>query len=613
MFAKLRSLLAPAERRRAKLVFLLMAGRALLEMVGVASVMPFVAVLADPDLVTTNRYLATAYAVLGFDSPRSFLFFLGFVVLMLFVSSLAFRALTTYEIVRFSNMRLHSIGCRLLAAYLRQPYEFFLNRNTADLGKTLLAEVKTVTDSVLVTALRGLSSGLVALMLLILLLSVEPLLSLAVFGLLGSAYGLIYAFTRRLLRRIGKERLGANKKRYVLANEALNGIKELRILGREETYLQRFSEPSRLFARHQATSRVIGEMPFYVVQTAAFGGILVLVLFLLGRHGGIQGALPLISLYAFAGYRLLPVFQEVFRSATEIGFSLPALDALYADLMHKEGGVAASSSSDVAPLPLTNGIRFESVTYRFPNAPGPAVEGLDLFIPAGSSVALVGRTGAGKSTTTDLLLGLLQPSEGRILIDGEPLGGESLRRWQRNVGYVPQAIFLSDDTVTANIAFGVPEREIDRIAVERAARTARIHDFIVGDLGQGYDTVIGERGVRLSGGQRQRLAIARALYRDADVIVFDEATSALDNATEAAVMQAIEELHGRKTIILIAHRLSTVRKCDRLFLLRGGRLVAQGTPDDLRTGSPEFALLTQVGEDGLPRIADVRKRRRLSG
>jgi ABC-type multidrug transport system fused ATPase/permease subunit len=594
VITKISDLLSPSERRRAKLVFVLMLGMALLEAVGVASVMPFVAVLTDAEQVTRTPLLAMLYDRLGFINPHSFLVFLGTVVLALFVASLAFKVLTTYAINRFSNMRLHSIASRLLAAYLRQPYEFFLTRNTADLGKTILSEVRIVTDGVLVAGLRAAAAVAVAATLLLLLLALEPALSVIVFVVLGSAYGFFYLLTRRYLKRIGRARVDANKRRFVLANEALNGIKELRLLGREGAYLERFNGPSRAFAHYQATRKAISDLPFYFVQIIAFGGVIVMVLFLLGRHGGIEGALPVISLYAFAGYRLLPTFQDIFRSVTEITFAMPALDALHADLTYRERRATNDETAPARPLALHSSIRFERVSYRYPETERAAVEDLDFTIVAGACVAFVGSTGAGKSTTMDLLLGLLEPSQGRILIDGLPLEGPRLVAWQRNLGYVPQQVFLTDDTVRANIAFGVPKGEIDQAAVERAARAAHIHDFVVDELELGYETMVGERGIRLSGGQKQRLAIARALYSDSGVIVFDEATSALDNATEAAVMEAIAELRGHKTVILIAHRLSTVRHCDTLFLLQDRRLVAQGTMDELGHTNAEFARLTHA-------------------
>jgi len=591
---KLNSLMSSGERRRAVLVFLLMLGMALLEMMGVASIMPFVSVLANPQVIETNRYLAFVYDRLGFTSSNSFLFFLGVVVLVLFISSLSFKALTTYAIQRFSNMRLHFMACRLLRAYLRQPYVFFLGRNTADLGKSILTEVGQVISGVLIPAMKVVCGMVVAFAILSLLLLIKPLFSLGVAAVLGGAYAVIYFLIRRLLKRIGEDRVRANKQRFVLASEALSGIKELRMLGREEAYLNRFRDPSERFARHQATCKVIGELPFLAIQAVAFGGVLVVVLYLIGLYGSVEGALPLIALYAFAGYRLLPAFQDIFKNLSEMRFSLPALEALYDDLTLKENKVTLKKSPE--PLRLRESIKLENVSYRYPCAETNALSEISLTIRTGSNVAFVGSTGAGKSTAVDIILGLLEPTCGRVLVDNQTLEGDQISAWQCTLGYVPQSIYLADDTVAANIAFGVPKEHIDIQAVERAARAAHIDKFIMQELPHGYETMVGERGIRLSGGERQRLAIARALYHDPDVVVFDEATNALDNVTENIVMEAITELHGRKTVILIAHRLSTVHNCDNIFLLERGRLIETGTYHELISSSSGFRRMVKGGD-----------------
>jgi len=561
---------------------------AFMEMIGVASIMPFVAVLANPDVIETNSYLAKAYNALSFSNPESFLFFLGLVVFILFVSSLAFKALTSYAIMRFSNMRQHTIACRLLSAYLRQPYDYFLSRNTADMGKSILSEVGQVTSGVLVPVMRLFSGIAVAAAILSLLLFIEPLMSVCVALLLGGAYGAVYIISRRLLKRIGEDRILANQQRYVLANEVLNGIKELKLLGRDQAYLSRFKEPSERFARHQATSGVIGTLPNYAIQAVAIGGVLVIVLYLLGKHEGLEGALPLITLYAYAGYRLMPAFQEIFINATRLRFYVPALESLYKDMIAKENQVLTTSQTPVEKVGLERSIKLVNVSYRYPGADVDALKELNLTITAGSSAAFVGKTGAGKSTAVDIVLGLLNPTSGQILINGQLLEKYNLRAWQDNIGYVPQSIYLADDTIAANIAFGIAEDNVNQEAVKRAAQAAHIHEFIVTELPDGYQTIVGERGIRLSGGQRQRLSIARAIYHDPDVIVFDEATSALDNSTEFAVMQAIEEMHGVKTVILIAHRLTTVRKCDQIFMLEKGQCIAQGTYQELLTNNENF-------------------------
>ncbi|WP_395502179.1 ABC transporter ATP-binding protein [Ectopseudomonas mendocina] len=593
IFSKLYALLNREERKRAKLVFLLMLGTAFLEMLGVASIMPFVGVLATPGIVESNEYLAAANQWLGFEEPRMFLIFLGSIVLLLFVFSLAFKALSAYVVLRFSNMRSHAFSYRLLCGYLSRPYSFFLQCNTSDLNKTLFSEVSEVVNGGLVPSLRVVSGLIVSMMIVLLLLTIEPMLTLVVGFVLGGGFSLVYFLSRRYLQRIGLLRVATNQQRFVLANESLNGIKELRLMGREYNYIKRFHDVSERFANYQSISKAMGDIPNYAIQAIAFGGVLVLILYLMGRYGGLEGALPLIALYAFAGYRLLPAFQDIFKNVTQLRFYGAAIDVLHSELASVPN-VDLMNFQDVGVGRLSGDLILEKVCFQYVGATSPALYNLSINIPYGSSAAFVGTTGAGKSTVVDLILGLLEPSSGSIRVGDQFLQGNSLKAWQRNIGYVPQTIYLADASVAENIAFGVPKADIDMQAVERAARAAHIHDFIVEQLPEGYRTHTGERGVRLSGGQRQRIGIARALYHNPEVVVFDEATSALDNATEAAVMQAVNELRGEKTIILIAHRLSTVERCDTIFMLEHGRLCASGTYQELMADSDAFSRLAST-------------------
>jgi len=317
------------------------------------------------------------------------------------------------------------------------------------------------------------------------------------------------------------------------------------------------------------------------------------------RGGDLPAILPVMALYAFAGSRLLPALQAVYKALSALRFGKPALDTLY--LEFTEVGFGTASHGD-APAPVRSGkfaledrLEFSNVSYIFPNAEAPALKDISVTIKARTTVALVGSTGAGKTTLADVILGLLPPSSGDVRVDGVSLTAENIPSWQCNIGYVPQHIFLADDTVAGNIAFGVPIEEIDHSAVERAARIAEVHDFIVSRMAEGYQTFVGERGIRLSGGQRQRIGIARALYHDPDVLVLDEATSALDNLTERAVMDAVHNLGHRKTIIIIAHRTSTVRECDRIFMLQHGSLTGEGTYDEMLESNEQFRRLVTGG------------------
>jgi ABC-type bacteriocin/lantibiotic exporter with double-glycine peptidase domain len=541
--------------------------------------------------VETNAILKTVYTVssnFGVDTPEQFLFALGIGVFLLLVGSLAFKALTTYVQLRFTLMREYSIGKRLVEGYLHQPYSWFLNRHSADLGKTILSEVSNVTDGGITPTMNLIAQGTVAIALLMLLIVMDPKLALIVGLTLAAVYSLIFRTTSALLARMGTERVKANQERFVVVSEAFGAAKEVKVGGLEYAYIQRFAGPAQTYARYQASAQVISQLPRFALEAIAFGGMLLVMLYLMAQSGGFASALPIIALYAFAGYRLMPALQQVYGALTQLRFSGPALDALHKDLMSLQ---PTGPYQQQPALPLNQVITLNNIVYRYPNAAIPALKGISLTIPARSTVGLVGATGSGKTTTVDLILGLLDAQEGTLAIDGQPITDHNKRAWQRAIGYVPQQIYLADDTVAANIAFGIEPEQIDQAAVERAAKIANLHEFVTNDLPQGYATTVGERGVRLSGGQRQRIGIARALYHKPQVLILDEATSALDNLTEQAVMEAVNNLGHDITIILIAHRLSTVRQCDQIYLLERGEVNASGTYEELIDSSQQFAAM----------------------
>lgn len=580
-----------------------MAVMALLETLGVASILPFMQVLTNPDIVTENRLLAGLYQRGGFESRESFLFFLGVAILVMISFNNAFSALTTWVMYRFAWSENHRLSTRLLRRYLDRPYTFYLSRNTAGLSKNILSEVQTVIQGVLLASLKLISRSLIAILIIGLIATVNWQLAVLVGLLLGGSYATIYLALRRRQRRLGRQRLLFNEQRFRIAAEALGGIKELKVLGRERAFLKRFQKPSWGFCRATASNQVGSSLPRYALETIAFSGILLIILYLLRTSGDIGELLPVLSLYVFAGYRLMPSLNEIFSAAILIRFNRAALDDLHDDLFDSGFDVerektVGSGEANPKRLPLREQLTLNDVSYYYPNSTIPSLQGIDLRINTYEVVGIVGETGAGKTTLVDVILGLLEPTSGTIEVDGEALSGDRLKSWRLSCGYIPQEIFLTDDSIRANIAFGVPEELIDDDAVLRAATWAQIHDFII-TLPHGYATEVGERGVRLSGGQRQRIGIARALYHDPDVLVLDEATSSLDGATEAAVMEMIHNLGRRKTLILIAHRLSTVRACDVVYVLRQGRFIGSGTLDELAEKNDDFRSMAGIGMLGL--------------
>jgi len=592
------ALLTPHERKRGLLVLVLVMGMALLETAGVASVMPFLAILGNPEMLHTNFILRTLYThaqSLGIGTPDDFLIVLGLGAFALIIVSAVYRTITHYAMNRFIEMRRHSIGRRLLEIYLRQPYSFFLDRHSGDMSKAILSEVDQLIQNVIRPAYNMVAYSLVLVTITALLLTVNPLLALLAAGLIGGLYALVLLAFKKKLMSLGGTLVSANKERFMAASEAFGGIKDIKLLGCEQSYIGRFQSPSQQFAATYASNLTINQIPKYLIEAFAFGGIIGIVVVLMVSAGGLGNnalgeILPIVGLYAFSAYRLQPAIHNIFAGLASLRYGQSIVDSLYADL-HPENIPAQLPKTMSAPLKAKHSISLLQLSYTYSKAAKPALIDLNLEIPVGSIVGLVGSTGAGKTTLVDIILGLLRPSEGAIAVDGVPVADEQLRTWQQSLGYVPQEIFLTDTSVAENIALGIPKDELDQAQVERCARMAQVHDFIVQELPMQYQSLVGERGVRLSGGQRQRIGIARALYHNPEVLVFDEATSALDTVTEQAVMDAIDALAHQKTIILIAHRLSTVKNCDEIVLLDQGSIKAKGTYSELTENNLQFRIM----------------------
>lgn len=580
------ALLGSKERVRAGFLLLMILIMALLDVIGVASIMPFMAVVTNPSLVETNPLLGFLYRNLGAPSRQYFLLILGVLMFLLLIFSLAFKALTTYCQLKFNLTCEYTIGRRLVEGYLHQPYSWFLTRNSTDLGRNILSEVSVVIEKAMIPLTIFIAQGAVAFALLLLLLVVDPLLALSVSVVLTGAYSLIFKFMSGKLHRLGRDSLAANSKRFTTVSEAFSAAKEVKIGGLESKYIGRFSCAAESYAKYQSAALAIVSLPRFALEAVAFGGMMLIVLYLMLQGVSFADALPVISLYAFAGYRLVPAFQQIYSALSQLRITGAAINALHADMSSL--GVVPATNSSSTPIILNDAIELNNIHYSYPNADRKSLNGISMSIPAHKVIGLVGSTGCGKTTTVDLVLGLLESQQGALSVDGQVINSINLREWQKAIGYVPQQIYLSDDTVASNIAFGIDECDINLDAVIRAAKIANLHDFVVNDLPNGYQTSVGERGVRLSGGQRQRIGIARALYHNPQVLILDEATSALDNLTELAVMEAINKLRHDITIILIAHRLSTVRECDQIYLLEKGKVIAQGNYDQLMSSNKVF-------------------------
>jgi ATP-binding cassette, subfamily B, bacterial PglK len=590
---KISSLLTAKERRRFVSVLSVMVVMGVVQVAGIGSIIPFMALLIDPSMLERNHRLQALYQFLDFGDVKSFTLVVGGAVLFLLVLGNVLAALTTWSSSRFASRLEHRLSVTLLRWFLCQDYVSLTGRNTAEIQRNVLNESMNFTSGIVMPALNLVASVLKVVFIGGFLVWLKPEVTLIAGVVLTFTYMVIYVFVRRPLVRHGKRRMEAYRALLKSIAEAFGSVKEVKLLSLENYFSERFAPHSRTHADTVTLQRILSVAPRYAVEALSFSFVIALFAYLASIGADMQSALPLAGAFILAGYRLLPAFQTVYQSSSVLRFHRPVIDVLYRDLGR---GVAYPPENGSKRMSFTGSLRLANLSYTYPQGAAPALKSISLEIPRKAFVSFVGRTGAGKTTLADIVLGLLVPTSGRMSVDGIDITPENVREWQGNVGYVPQEIYLTDESVAANIAFGVPAAMIDRDAVERAARIANIHDFIVGELPQGYETIVGERGVRLSGGQRQRIGLARALYRDPEVLVLDEATSALDKATEQEVHDAIFKAAEAKMLIVIAHRMATIRECDRIFVLENGDLVAEGSYDSLLRSSSEFRRIARESE-----------------
>ncbi|MDR0707403.1 MAG: ABC transporter ATP-binding protein/permease [Treponema sp.] len=570
------------EKKQLGFIFLLILAMGFIELIGVGSIGPFMAILSNAGMIHSNVYLEKVYSFLHFSSDTQFIITFGIAVVIILALSNLSLAFIHYVLYSYTGKRNHSISMRLFEKYLKQRYTFFLNINAASITQQILTEVNNFISNILLNVLNLIASLVISVAVVILLIIVNPFIALSVSAIFSLLYILIFYTIRKFLDRKGKERyaLSVLRNKYVL--ETFGGIKDVKILGKEKIFLDLFSVPSKRVARSNAINDTVSELPKFLLETVAFGSIVGIIIIMIAMGRRIDDFLPSLTVYAFGAYRLLPNLQKIYRCFTGLRYHRATLDKLHRTLVELPEGVPLSNG--IPRLDFHNSIRLENIAFSYPNAEKAekrVIKNQSLHIKANTSVALVGSTGCGKTTFIDILLGLLEPQEGKIFIDDVEITNENRKNWQMNLGYVPQSIYLTDDTIRNNIAFGVAPDKINDKDVVNAAKIANIHDFVQNELERKYETVIGERGIRLSGGQRQRIGIARAVYHNPTVLILDEATSALDGVTEGAIMDAIKRIGHKKTIIMVAHRITTVRNCDVIYMMDKGVIVDSGNYEEL--------------------------------
>jgi ATP-binding cassette, subfamily B, bacterial PglK len=561
----------PYGRQKLAFVFFLSLAQGIFQVVGVTSIFPFLAIAADPDRIRHSQFGLRFLALLPPMSNRELLITAGIVAIVGLLLSNAVNLLAEYARTRYAHSFGHWLRVRLLRRMASQPYGYFLQRNSGDLLKKVVGDVMNYIDGVLLPLLDSIARGLTAALLLATLFLVQPVIALSATVGLGAFYLIIFRLLARKRQEANEGLRTSFAGSYREAQQMLGGIKPIKVHRAEEHFLSRFAGYSAIVAQMFARVPIVANSARYLVEPLAFGGLVLAVVVLAARGRDFSDILPNLGVMAVAGYRLIPTLQLLYAQVTRLTSMRYSLDEVFEEFAaaEREGKSGKIEISPRKPrrIEWQDAITLDAVSFIYPGTDRPVLDRFSIAIQKNMSIGFIGTTGSGKSTLIDLLLGLHRPTGGRVLIDGQPLTPELIPSWQATIGYVPQEIFLIDDTIARNIALGVPDNEIDDARLQEVCSIAQILDFIKTELRDGFQTIVGERGVRLSGGQRQRLGLARALYHRPSLLLLDEATSALDTATEAKLIEALHSLTGKLTIVMATHRLSAVGGYDELINL----------------------------------------------
>lgn len=560
-------------------LFLMMIVAAVFETIGIGLIVPIVGLLTDPSIIQKQTALSYIYTLFNFQSTTSFIVFAVIGLLLIFFLKNLYLLLYNYVQMKVILNQQVKLSRRLFKEYLTKPYTFHLQRNTATLLRNVNNEVTRVFGGIILSGFQLLTELLVTLLILCLLLFTEPIATITAAILLGGSVLLFFKVFNRRISELGKEQHKVSTSMIKWVNQGLGASKEVKVSGKEDFFINAYTAQSKINAHNSLYMGMLQQVPRLFIETLLVSIVLITMLIIIFQGMNITHLISTMALFAMAAFRLTPSINKVVSLITYIRYCQPALWVIHDDLFLNKEHLSDENRYFNKQMESNKGnrifidtIKLKDVSFRYPNQEDYSVKDVSLTIPIGHSVAFIGESGAGKTTLVDIILGLFQPENGQVLVDGKNIF-ELKQLWQQNIGYIPQSIFLSDDTIRSNIAFGVEEGDIDDSAVWKAIEQAQLKAFVEA-LPDKLETRVGERGVRLSGGQRQRIGIARALYHDPEILFMDEATSALDNETEKEIMKAIDGLKGEKTLIIIAHRLSTIENCDTVFRLNNGRLVA---------------------------------------
>lgn len=587
---ELYSLLADEQRKKLLRLQGLVVLMAFAELGSVLSIGPFMALVGDMSQLQGDGVVAEVYRLSGLQDPRTFLFWIGVGVLVALALAATISMFTIWRLSMYGARVGAELSSRLYKHYMHQPWLFHASGSSSQLTNQIAQECTRITNGIINPFIQMNARIVMAALMAVAIFVFNPAVAITGLVIFASAYMAMYRIVRQRLIRNGGTITEAQRLRFKLMGEGFGGIKDALLLGRQQVFTDRFEKAGARFADAQGKTQVMSQVPRFIMELVAFGSVIFLILYLLAAHDGNLGTiLPLLSVYALAGFKLLPAFQQIYTSISQIRGNLVAFEGLRDDLRASARTSFQSALKENGGEHLTprKSIELKNIQFTYPGKAEPALRDLTMTIGVNQAIGLVGASGSGKSTVIDILLGLIHPETGELMIDGSPVKKQQLRAWQNSLGFVPQSIFLADSSIRENIAFGLPPELVDEEKVQRAATMAHL-DELLAELPDGLSTRVGERGVQLSGGQRQRIGIARALYHDADVLILDEATSALDGVTEKLIMDAIHDFSGKKTIIMIAHRLTTVKQCDVIFMMSQGKVVDSGTFDELAARSQVF-------------------------
>lgn len=588
LIKQLFNLLSRSQRRKFYLLQILVLLMAIMEIVGVASIIPFMALVGNMNQLQEDNLIAQVYSASGINSELHFVFILGVgVLIMMFIASML-SMYTIWKLAMFANKTGTELADRLYNHYLNQDWLFHASGSSAQLTKKITVETQRVTGGVISPLIQMNARIVLASLMIASIFAYDPKVAMIIFTTFLIAYLFLFRVVRKRLTLNGITISEVNEQRFRLMNEGFGGIKDVLLLGRDSDFINRFNQSGLKLAHSQGTNAALTQVPRYFMELVAFGSMIIIILYLIITYEGDLGIiLPVLSVYAFAGIKLLPAFQLIYASTASIKGHGPAFESIQQDLLNSTLVKSTSQKIEQKYLFPKKEICLENITFTYPKLENPALNQLNMSIPVNSVIGIVGPSGSGKSTLIDILLGLIEPKSGNLKVDNTIINKENTRSWQNTIGFVAQNIFLSEGTIAENVAFGISQDLISIEQVDQALHLAHLDDF-VNSLQNGIHTKVGERGVQLSGGQRQRIGIARALYYKAEVLVFDEATSSLDGITEKMIMEAIHNFSGQKTIIMIAHRLKTVKKCDQIFFIDKGRVIDKGTYEELIERNEHF-------------------------